>query len=191
MFIAWHVSPILQVRRFPNMSRSMRKSSRPAEPNDMLSSMSRNHGGKILRGLSQLHSDSVLCDYTLVADSLRISVHCVVMVACSDYFRAILTGDMMESRADHVVLGGITGVGLRAITGIGLRCITGVGLCAITGVGLRAITGVGLRAITGVGLRAITGVGLRAIVDFAYSGGLQQDKMFLIPILYLSNFSFI
>ena len=126
MFITEHVSAIPQMRRFTNkMSRSPRKRSSStlgrtqnlttAEPIDRLSLQSGNYGGKILRGLNQLRSDGVLCDYTLVAGTLRISVHRLVMVACSDYFRAMMTGDMKESRADHVVLRGVTAVGLRAI----------------------------------------------------------------------------
>ncbi|KAK2188925.1 hypothetical protein NP493_119g01051 [Ridgeia piscesae] len=82
---------------------------------DRLSLESGNYGSRILRSLSQLQSENVLCDYTLVADDLHISVHRLVMVACSDYFRAMMTGDMQESRAASVVLHGITAVGLRAV----------------------------------------------------------------------------
>ncbi len=39
------------------------------------------------------------------------------MVACSDYFRAMLTGlgNMRESRADSVQLKGVTAQGLRVV----------------------------------------------------------------------------
>lgn len=37
------------------------------------------------------------------------------MVACSDYFRAMLTGSMKESKGSHSVLQGVSAAGLKAI----------------------------------------------------------------------------
>ena len=57
----------------------------------------------------------VLCDYTLEADGTEICVHRAVMVACSDYFRAMLTGSMKESTEQRSTLQGVTADGLTAI----------------------------------------------------------------------------
>lgn len=47
--------------------------------------------------------------------SQSIPVHRVVMAACSDYFRVMLTGFMKESREQVVVLKGVTAGGLKVV----------------------------------------------------------------------------
>ena len=49
--------------------------------------------------------------------TLITQVHKSVMVACSDYFRAMLTGPgrMKESREDNVELRGVSAQGLKAV----------------------------------------------------------------------------
>lgn len=73
------------------------------------------YASKILSGLDHLRESGLLCDYTLIAGGLELHVHRVVMVACSDYFRAMLMGDMRESKESSVQLQGITGTGLQAV----------------------------------------------------------------------------
>ena len=73
------------------------------------------YSSKLILGLDHLRSTGVLCDYTIVAGGLQMQVHRVVMVACSDYFRAMLTGDMRESKETSVTLQGVTGAGLQAV----------------------------------------------------------------------------
>jgi len=62
-----------------------------------------------------LRAAGMLCDYTIIAGGLEMHVHRAVLVACSDYFRAMLTGDMRESRESCVTLQGITSFGLQAV----------------------------------------------------------------------------
>ena len=73
------------------------------------------YNNKILTGLHELRQSELLCDYTLAAGDCEMKVHRVVMVASSDYFRAMLTGEMRESRDNRVHLQGLTGTGLRAV----------------------------------------------------------------------------
>lgn len=46
---------------------------------------------------------------------LELHAHRAVLVASSDYFCAMLTGDMRESRESSVALQGVTGPGLQAV----------------------------------------------------------------------------
>lgn len=73
------------------------------------------HSSKLVVGLDALRTAGVLCDYTIIAGGLEMHVHRAVLVACSDYFRAMLTGEMRESRESCVTLQGITGFGLQAV----------------------------------------------------------------------------
>ncbi|XP_005092148.1 kelch-like protein 26 [Aplysia californica] len=79
------------------------------------STSTENHCCALLHGLQDLRKSNTLCDYTLVADGERISVHRAVMAACSDYFRAMLTGYMKESREECVELKGVTASGLKVV----------------------------------------------------------------------------
>ena len=74
-----------------------------------------NYSNKILDGLNELRAAGQLCDYTLAADDKALQVHRAVMVACSDYFRAMLIGQMRESTDNKVELKGVTGEGLTAV----------------------------------------------------------------------------
>ena len=73
------------------------------------------HSSRLVSGLDALRTDGTLCDYTIIAGGLEMHVHRAVLAACSDYFRAMLTGDMRESRESSVTLQGITGFGLQAV----------------------------------------------------------------------------
>jgi len=76
---------------------------------------STDHSSKLIVGLNSLRSAGVLCDYTIIAGGLEMHVHRAVLVACSDYFRAMLTGDMRESRESCVTLQGISSFGLQVV----------------------------------------------------------------------------
>jgi len=76
---------------------------------------SADHLSKLITGLDTLRASGVLCDYTIIAGGLEMHVHRAVLVACSDYFRAMLTGDMLESRESTVILQGISSFGLQAV----------------------------------------------------------------------------
>lgn len=86
---------------------------------------------KIMSGLDKLREDGFLCDYTLITGGLQMHVHRVVMVACSDYFRAMLMGDMRESKENSVQLQGVTGTGLQAVIEFAYKGILKVNLDTI------------------------------------------------------------
>jgi len=73
------------------------------------------HSSRLIVGLDILRAAGILCDYTIIAGGLEMHVHRAVLVACSDYFRAMLTGDMRESRESCVTLQGISSFGLQAV----------------------------------------------------------------------------
>ena len=50
-----------------------------------------------------------LCDVTLVADGLEIGAHRAILSACSNYFCAMFTCELVESRSHRVVLQEIDG----------------------------------------------------------------------------------
>ena len=68
-----------------------------------------------MTGMDELRSQGLLCDYTLNAENTTVKVHRAVLVACSDYFRAMLTGNMKESQESEVTLQGISGLGLQTV----------------------------------------------------------------------------
>ncbi len=47
---------------------------------------------------------NVMCDVVLVADSIEIPCHKVVLCACSQYFYAMFTGDLAEAKANRIIL---------------------------------------------------------------------------------------
>ncbi|XP_019636497.1 PREDICTED: kelch-like protein 13 [Branchiostoma belcheri] len=73
------------------------------------------HGGDILRGLNALRAEDSLCDVTLTAERRSFPVHRVVMAALTDYFRAMFTGPLRESRENCIELLGVTAVGLHHV----------------------------------------------------------------------------
>ena len=46
----------------------------------------------------------VLCDVVLVAGSTELSCHKVVLCSCSQYFYAMFTGELSESKSDRITL---------------------------------------------------------------------------------------
>jgi len=51
-----------------------------------------NHPIKIVEGMNSLRNGGLLCDITLVAESLEIPAHKMILAACSPYFFAMFTG---------------------------------------------------------------------------------------------------
>ncbi|KAL3860054.1 hypothetical protein ACJMK2_010226 [Sinanodonta woodiana] len=85
------------------------------QESSMMSLAAKNHCCKVLRGLQEFHKAETFCDYCLVAEGQELNVHRVVMASCSDYFKAMLTGEMRESREGRVELKGVTAGGLRVV----------------------------------------------------------------------------
>ncbi|RUS72233.1 hypothetical protein EGW08_020006 [Elysia chlorotica] len=59
---------------------------------------------ELLKGLNQLFSESLLCDFTIQAGEKCVDVHRCVLAACSPYFKAMLTVDMFENTKRTVLL---------------------------------------------------------------------------------------
>ncbi|CAI9716042.1 kelch 26 [Octopus vulgaris] len=81
----------------------------------MIDMQSECHGSKLMKGYQKLRDDEHLFDYTIYVENESISVHKTLLAASSDYFHAMLTGSMKESREDSVTLRGLTAIGVQAI----------------------------------------------------------------------------
>ena len=75
----------------------------------------RQHATHCLRGLQDLYEKQQLCDVTLVVDGRKFSCHRQVLSACSDYFRAMFTGSMMEAQQDLVTIQGIDSISMEIV----------------------------------------------------------------------------
>lgn len=55
-------------------------------------------------GVNSIYRQENLCDVVLVADTVEIPCHKVVLCACSQYFYAMFTGDLAEAKSDRITL---------------------------------------------------------------------------------------
>jgi len=76
---------------------------------------SSSYPSQLLAGLDTLRKIPTQCDYTVRAGGLLMHAHRAVLIAGSDYFRALLTGDMRESRESEVMLDGVVETGMQAV----------------------------------------------------------------------------
>ena len=76
------------------------------------------HTSTLLCGLNTLQTKGLLLDITVVADGEAFQAH-HVLVSCSDYFRAMSTGAMRESRQSEICLNGVTTAGIRLLLDYG------------------------------------------------------------------------
>ena len=51
-----------------------------------------------------VYRQEVLCDVVLVAGATELSCHKVVLCSCSQYFYAMFTGELSESKSDRITL---------------------------------------------------------------------------------------
>ncbi|KAL2090198.1 hypothetical protein ACEWY4_014886 [Coilia grayii] len=73
------------------------------------------HSTTLLQGLSALREQGQLLDVVLAINEERFQVHKAVLASCSDYFRAMFTGGMKESKQDTIELKGLSARGLKHI----------------------------------------------------------------------------
>ncbi|RWS29825.1 kelch-like protein 26 [Leptotrombidium deliense] len=73
------------------------------------------HSSVLLRGLNWLRSKSLLVDVTLIAGGDCFDAHRAVLASCSDYFRAMFTGDMKECQESVISLNGVSSQGMSAL----------------------------------------------------------------------------
>ncbi|KAL1132347.1 hypothetical protein AAG570_010303 [Ranatra chinensis] len=73
------------------------------------------HNATILSGLNVLRSKGHLLDITLIAQGETFQAHKVVLASCSDYFRAMFTDEMRESRQSEICLNGVSAAGMRLL----------------------------------------------------------------------------
>lgn len=75
----------------------------------------KSHQSTILKGFHSLWEKDQLLDVALIVEGRIFKAHKVVLSACSDYFRAMFTNNMLESRQDEINLNGVTAVGFHQI----------------------------------------------------------------------------
>ena len=66
------------------------------------------HAKDLLVCINKLRKVNKLCDVILVVDGQEFPAHRVVLAACSDYFAAMFTGDMVESQKQDVEIQGLS-----------------------------------------------------------------------------------
>lgn len=71
------------------------------------------HTGLLLCGLNSLRTKNLLVDVTLVAGGQAFEAHRVVLASCSDYFRAMFTTEVRESRQKEITLEGVSAKGMH------------------------------------------------------------------------------
>lgn len=59
---------------------------------------SQKHSRLSLEQMNEMRADGCLCDVTLIVSNERINAHRLVLASCSNYFRAMFTSEMAESR---------------------------------------------------------------------------------------------
>lgn len=69
-----------------------------------LSKTSDRHAISILELMNQMRRTSELCDVCLQVGNSRIQAHKIVLSASSPYFRAMFTGELVESKQTDIVI---------------------------------------------------------------------------------------
>lgn len=71
------------------------------------------HQSILLDGLNSLWQNGELLDITLIIEGSVFRAHKAVLSACSDYFRAMFTDNMLEARQNEICLNGISAKGKK------------------------------------------------------------------------------
>ncbi len=70
---------------------------------------------EVLKGLSSLREENMLCDVQLEAEGRQIAAHKAVLAAASPYFRAMFCGTFKETREQVVSIKEVPFLGLRSV----------------------------------------------------------------------------
>jgi len=73
-----------------------------------------NHPTKVVEGMQGMRTAGLLCDVTLVAESVEVPAHKMVLAACSPYFYAMFTG-FTERESSRVTLQGLDPEALQTL----------------------------------------------------------------------------
>lgn len=73
------------------------------------------HQSTLLEGLNSLRQKGELLDISLVIEGRIFRAHKAVLSACSDYFRAMFTDNMLEARQNEICLNGFTAKGFHQL----------------------------------------------------------------------------
>ena len=74
----------------------------PSRPK--LSKSSEKHPRNLLEQINQLRRSNELCDVFLIVGNSKISAHKIILSASSPYFRAMFTGELVESRQTEITI---------------------------------------------------------------------------------------
>ncbi|NXD39311.1 KLHL3 protein, partial [Copsychus sechellarum] len=99
---------------------SMKQSSRSSEAaedekDQRTVTVNPSHMRKAFKVMNELRSKQLLCDVVIVAETVEMEAHRVVLAACSPYFCAMFTGDMSESKAKKIEIKDVDGQTLRKL----------------------------------------------------------------------------
>ena len=73
------------------------------------------HSTQVLSGLNFLRENNSFCDVTLCVDGEQIICHKVVLASFSSYFKAMFTGNLVESEQSKVAINGVEPVMVKLL----------------------------------------------------------------------------
>lgn len=78
-------------------------------------SSSSTHPQDLIRALDVFRLEGSLTDVTLILEKRQFDLHKIVLAACSEYFRVMFTGDMIEKTKSIIELDGVSAEGFATL----------------------------------------------------------------------------